>query len=202
MTKDKEHCLGELIQGIVFSSEEKTRLGNLVLKKGMVRSVFLANAMHTDPFKDVVKSIQVKGFSPGRAGHVIGGVERVIAKDLINGVSKNKRICWDIYKWGVVRHVIDNMPILNNLLLKVRAHSDQVSTPDLLRAICKNAKQFDVTQEMVKEFYELWGFDRVEDLDAYLIEECCSCILTSKRTSIGGEGNLRFVLEILLQMKK
>jgi hypothetical protein len=159
-----ELTVGDLVQNLKFSKEEKIRIVNQLGVGSQVRKIFLANAKGTQQFKNISSQIKIPGQSPGRPGHTKKALD-VIIKDLTEGTASHKKIGWFIYRASVASHVIGQLKNLNNLLREVPSLNENLSSKDLLEIICKNCKQYEVEPEAIKEFYELWGFDRIENFD-------------------------------------
>ena len=57
---------------------------------------------------------------------------------------------------------------LDKLIRGVSCDNDSLHSDTLLRMTCENAKQYKVSPEDIKEFYELWIFGRVKNIDEFL----------------------------------
>jgi archaellum component FlaC len=162
--EDLGQTIGNLVQSLPFTGEVKARIVKQLTSDSRARNIFLANANHTKKFKDSrVGNIRVKGFSAGRKGHVKGTLEEVI-KGLTGGTDKQKEIGWDIYIETITNYIIQKQKNLNELLEELSADNKDLSSTELLEVICRNAKQYEVLPEVINEFYEIWSFERVDNL--------------------------------------
>ena len=165
---DLELTIGNLVLALPFDKEIKARIAKQLTSESRTREIFLASAEHTAEFKNSkVGKIKVKGFSPGRKEHTKAVLEKVI-KSLTDGADTQKKIGWNIYIETITNYITGKQKNLNKLLAGLPAGNEKLTSPELLEIICKNAKQYEVLPEIIRELYEIWSFDRIGNLDEML----------------------------------
>jgi hypothetical protein len=158
-----EWKLGQLVRDLEFSGKEKNRIAELLKAESPNKKIFLAYGGKSPLFKSLAKDIKIRGHSPGRPAHS----EKALLKMLDEITTKKKgsrKACWLVYENAIADYVNLKQKKLDTLLMEARVKDKNLSCEDLLKNICKNAKRFKVTSKVIKEFYGLWGFERVNDL--------------------------------------
>jgi hypothetical protein len=162
-----EMKVGSLVRKIEFSKEENARIAKQLEVDSQPKILFLTRAKHTEQFKRIVSKIKIDGQSPGRPGHIQKALEQII-KYPVKGNNAQKNVFWNIYGESVANYIADEQQNLHKLLIEVPVSDEQLASDKLLEIICKNAKQYDVKPKVVKELYEIWGFERIDNIDELL----------------------------------
>ena len=166
---DKTVSLGEVISGIGYTDEEKLRISELLVSDKDFEKTFKQKAKKSDLFIEViVKKIRIPGWSKGRPGYENQAINKV-AKALKDEPTKCRKEFWDLYRQALSNFIIEDRPLLNNLVKSTIVSEGSYESSELLRLICQNAKEYKVTKEMVEEFYKLWMFQRVPNISELLV---------------------------------
>jgi archaellum component FlaC len=166
MSATSEMSIGRyFMQKHDFSDLEKERIVEELEKDGLIKKIFYENVGSSPIFSSSLKRIKIPGFRPGTKHHTEKSTIQII-QDLRGG--KNHSLAWEIYQEAIAEHIEKQQEKLNILLTKVSLFEKNPSSEFLLKTICQNAKIFGVSKKSIKEFYELWGFDRVDNLENLL----------------------------------
>ena len=162
--------IGDIVSGLDFSIEEMDRIGILLLENKSLPSVILETKtplINDQKFWRIQhKRFKVTGF---RIGHPTA--KQMIYQKLADGLkktsgSKNHEI-WQPYRICAVYYVRHELSNLNKLL----SHEDFVEksgnlTEQIFKNILQHAPLYEVTEESIRQLYDIWGFDRCSNFDS------------------------------------
>lgn len=176
--------IGESIGKISEEIEEFNRIANLVESKDYVKT-FLRNHGNDVLLKMLnacrdssIKKYNNKKRADREYGEFLQGLKINTYTDpkKINGLlihfkelvsnSQNKGIrafSVDFYKMTLREYLIKDYPNLQKLLLTVEIEEREYSTIEYLEIVLNNRKQYNVSVESIKVFYELYWFKRLSD---------------------------------------
>jgi hypothetical protein len=160
--------IGPIIGSLEFSKDEKVRIVGQLKLGGRHNKIFLDYGQKTDRFKREAKHIKIPGHSKGRLAHAKKALN-IVFNDLTEGGNKNEGLCWEIYGEAIADYVRNEQKFLHKLMIEIEVDDKEYSSTDMLKIVCENAKRYEVNVESIRELYELWGFERVDNLDEILL---------------------------------
>lgn len=156
---DRTIKLGEIVSNLKYTDYEKDRIGNLLAENENVATIFKKYLTKSGLFKNIIRKIKVRGWSKGRPGFETQAIKNIKA-DLIDERSKCRQDFWELYRHAIAHFIIEERPKLDYLLKSIYVNNDVYESSELIRLICLNAKEYEVSKETVEEFYNIWMFER------------------------------------------
>jgi hypothetical protein len=150
-----------------FSEIEKERITKELNNDSLIKKIFYTNVEKSPIFKHNLKKINIPGFRGGTKQHTEKSIIQ-ITKELTKG--KNQDLAWKIYKEVIAEHINNEQENLNKLLenaILIDINQAQ-STEYLLKLIAKNSRFYEISKDSFIEFYELWGFERIDNIENIL----------------------------------
>ena len=155
--------IGDVISALTFSESERERIAKLMQQSASCnKKIFCDYA----PKTQIANNIKIPGQSKGRPAHIKAAVKKII--EGLEGTKKKKERFWEAYHSTIVCYLQNQQKEIQKLLEEVDYDNPEPSSEDLLRVICENAKKYKVTSEVVEELYELWGFERIKNIEDIL----------------------------------
>jgi hypothetical protein len=162
----KSH-LGKLISELEFSQKEVIRITEKLKGASLNKIVFENHAKKSQTYKNYSKNKKFSGMSPGRPAHTKMVLEELVKCYAAKEIEGEERF-WKVYRSAVIDYITTKQKKLQKLLMEVSCRGKNHSSEDLIQMICENAKHYKINPKAIEELYELWGFERVEDLNALL----------------------------------
>jgi hypothetical protein len=165
----KPLCVGDVFSRMKFTTEEEQRLAATMAKGGVAAHVIKKYVIQTEPYKSGFrKQHKISGFRNSTAAYDQAAIT-VIVRALRDSRHSQHRFCWDhLYRDSATAFIHNELPRLGRLLAEVDAPSGSDDPAENLRAVCANALDFEVSQDDVRKFYEVWGMPRVGHFDDLL----------------------------------
>ena len=161
--------LGEIIQSISFSSEEKDRLRILLINNESLPHTILNKKSHLIKaqklWRDAQRYFNIRGYLPDAA-------KKMVVQKALDNLSKPNWIkdhfIWIIYSYSVKKYVISELVHLNQMLLNEDFEGNSDSSEDIFRFIKQKAPSYNVTDEEILQLYEIWGFERIKNFETII----------------------------------
>ena len=161
--------LGDIITYMEPSLSEKDRIGNLLKEENSLQTEIIKTRsllINDENFwRWAHKYFKIKGF---RIGNI--GAKQLIVKKALDSLKVNKgsenRDVWMLYRRCITYYVVHELPNLNKLISEESIDDDIDNlTYSILKSINEKAPLYNVTDKEVKELYDLWWFERINNLD-------------------------------------
>ena len=160
--------IGSILPYYPITDAERQRISELMRSERLPNYVFTRYASKTDWYKEgFEKRKQIDGFRKGKGGYHKQAIP-ILIDHLSHPSSPNYQLCWKIYQAAAIKYVQTELPLLDKLLVEVGYDGDENDSSQLLKSICSNAMDYDVTATDVAKFYEVWWLSRVENVDQIL----------------------------------
>ena len=175
--------LGEFLASMSISQDEKGRLADRFTQKDSLPYTILSSKIHTindqNFWSNVHKTLKLTGFRIGRAkDHAL--ILALNTKDPLND-SKESRVLWRLYRRCAVTYIVDDLKNLNRLLLDEYIENiSEEETEKLFKIMVSLKDAYDVPIDEFEEFYEIWPFTRIDNLDK-ILDSCEISITTVTR---------------------
>lgn len=168
--------LWDKIESIDFSDAEKNRIGRSLCDSQSMQARVLNTKgraiRDTDFWRGAQKKFRVNGFRDGASGAINKIVGLALAAAATNSSERphgNWQLIWPLYQRSVYLNVEQEMPGLHELLQREDYQPGSGSeTEQVFRCIAKCLPLHAVTLDQVREFYNLWGFERTEYIEEIL----------------------------------
>lgn len=168
--------VGNVIRDIKFSDEEESRLRAKILDTASLQYKILVEKTplleSQGLWKSAIKIFRVPGFR-----HSSLAIRPIILNKVLSNFgyefkSRESELSWKIYRLCVIRYVVDELSNLNELLLKedLNVIEDKV-TENVFELIIKNATSYGVSNENIRQLYDIWGFSRISNFEQLLANE-------------------------------
>jgi hypothetical protein len=176
--------IGGAVLSIEFSSAEKNRIA-IALRDSSSRAhqVLSKTALHVHDqefWRAAQKNFNVQGFRPGSHAareHVL----RRALNSVKNRDGSEVKPLWTLYRRCVTHYVVHELTTLNTILQNEDLIDDSRSlTAGVFASINRAMPLYDVTADQVREFYELWGFERISSLDEIILDETVSATVAKR----------------------
>lgn len=187
--------IGEVISSIEFSDSEKDRIADALLSgQGLSYKILttkVQSIQDQDFWRGAQKRFKITGF---RFGHQ--SARALVVRKAIDGL-KNKRgheneDIWPLYRLCARYYVIDELSDLNNILLNEDLEPSEGSlTEQIFRSIVEKLPLYEVDVDQIQKLYDLWGFERISNLDSILSKETISTDLIRRMISNDVEKSKR-----------
>jgi hypothetical protein len=161
--------LGALISNLEFSLKEKTRLVNQMQVDSHNKEIFLNYGINDPKLNNLSKKLKIRGQSRGRPAY-----KKIVLNKLIEILSEGSHQedfndFLNTYRYAVSDYIEKKQKNLDKLMREIKCESDSLPSDTILRIIFENSNQYKVSLPVIKEFYELWIFERVKNIDEYLM---------------------------------
>lgn len=157
--------IGDAIQALTRSELESERfLESIREGRGRPFEVYTTHAINIkeiDIWKFALRRMKISGFRPGKGNSLV--VDRV-RDGVCNNDPVSKNVFLELYANSVVYWLQKEHPNLNRLLLEREIEGSSNSTDNIVKEILKYAALYEVESEQIEELYELWWFERTENL--------------------------------------
>lgn len=166
--------LGEAINSIEYSDAEKKRLGEAVQIKGTLPFEVLNSKYKVIDDKDFWRRLQKKfnvtGFRDGNLGARNIVLQRALVQ-MNKPTSPTQLDAWQLYKRCAIQFIVDDLPELNRLLLtEDLIEADENFTIRIFKSIKDKTILYNIDYDNISTLYEIWGFERVENFDALMMD--------------------------------
>lgn len=161
--------LGDVFSQQTFSADERARIGKLLGDGGIAANIIKNYVVRTAAYRDGFrKREKIPGFRNGNRLYDKHAIPLII-RCLEDPADRRHIACWDsLYRAAAIEFIGEELAKLNRLLAEVSPPRDESDAAALVRSICINAMDFDVSQADVCKFYELWGTPRVAGFEELL----------------------------------
>ena len=157
--------IGDAIQTIERSEFERNRILNSISsgigKPFEIFNTYSIRIRDQSLWASAHKRLQIKGFRPGKANDLV--LSRV-TRGIHDNDRKIEPIFWSLYIPSVVSYFNIEHSNLNKLLLEKDLEGDSNSTDSIVKEIMKYIASYDVVTDQIEELYELWWFERIDNL--------------------------------------
>jgi hypothetical protein len=168
--------LWEKIESIDFSDAEKDRIGRSLRDSQSTQARVLntkGRAIRDPDFwRGAQKKFRVNGFRDGAPGAINKIVSLALAAAANNSSERphgNWQLIWPLYQRSVYLNLEQEMPGLHELLQREDYQPGSGSeTEQIFRCVAKCLPLHAATLDQVREFYNLWGFERTEYIEEIL----------------------------------
>jgi len=163
--------LGDVAFVDKLSSSEKTRLSKLLSEPdSLAAKVFTEFAPRARGFAPLAKSLhrKIHGFRPNSEMYKVRALEFML-HDLARDAAPPSG--WVLYQEAIGGYVEKSIPSLHLLMREVDAEKRNLATEEFFLKVCESAQKYSVYDNEVRTLYELWPFERTEELES-LIERC------------------------------
>lgn len=151
---------------VQFSDEEQPRITAYLSSREQV-SKRIRDLMPKTKGYEVVKSkLKIPGGRPGQALYNQEATKRLL-KDLATPNLPTNKIARAVYCDAVFLYIANTHPSLFKLINTVKVNSD-FKSEDLFKFICSNATEFEVSQDSIRELYELVWVPRIQEFDSLM----------------------------------
>ena len=200
--------LGEIVTDIEFSEKERERLSASFRDKS--GAPFEVLSKHYNDVKEnsfwnyVHKLMKINGYRPGNAKDIV--YRRCL--DSVNGSDpKANHVLFRLYRRCVTHFMNAKSKKLDELLASEDLKPGvQPTTSQLFKEIVRLAPLYHVSPEEIRYFYDIWGFERLENfdqlnenkgLDIEVIRRFVSQELNSNNEKLREEVNARLSQEAI-----
>lgn len=164
--------LGDAVTDIEFSESEEARLSASFKERSgvpyKILSTKYADISKPEFWAQCMHMLAITGFRPNKAKEIV--LRRVIDGTFQRGTKAHQAL-WRLYRTCVGLYMNTELVNLNKLLERERIVGEKAHiASEVFREIAKKAALYDVTDEQIREFYELWGFERFEGLNQIIGE--------------------------------
>lgn len=164
--------VGELVWKIEFSDAEKARIANLLAEEeSEANDVFFRHSLKTRIFPLVARTLhrKIHGYRVNTPTYQTRA-RAIILKDLQKNRAPKK--AWDIYQHSIASFVASELPALDELMREVEVDDNtEPNSRAILELIAKHSTAFEVDKDDIERIYELWPFERQDDV-AGMLENC------------------------------
>jgi len=181
-------ALGRVVANLFTNNKEKDRIRTLMEIESLNKGVFLKYGILCPSLNDIGKKpsyaphysrvsqppvIPQNRFlnpEPSPSNLRKPSYKTLVLEKLIEKFLEGKyKDFFTVYQYAVSTYIAKKHKNLDTLLRKVKYKKDSPDSETLLNLIIKNASQYKVSTEAIKDLYELWIFDRVKKIDDYLM---------------------------------
>ena len=160
--------LADAFYSQTFSDGEKERLGALIREGGIAAQVIKKHVGHTKSYQAFRKVEKISGFRLATPAYDKQAI-RLIVEALGDNSHRLHQRCWErLYSQAAAAYVEKEHTNLNRLLRAVPPPADASDATEMVRAVCTNALEFEVSKEDIRKFYELWGTPRLANFEDLL----------------------------------
>lgn len=159
--------LGDIVSDIEFSDSEKARIAESFKSRNgkpyLVLHDCYSEVRAMDFWSNAHKLLSITGYRPGKAKETV--LRRCLDAADDPG-SKANLVLWRLYRRCVHHHMNTELLRLNTLLAKENVPENfDSSTEGVFREITRLAPLYEINQDQIREFYEIWGFARYEGFE-------------------------------------
>ncbi len=145
------------------------------------------------------RALRITGFRPGKA-------KKQVLISIQNGIKNNNiqatNVFWETYLNSVITYLRKEHPNLDKLLLEQEFEADPDSSNDLIQSVKLAAPIYDVTNTQIEEFYEIYWFTRLKNLDDILKSKSVSFEVVEALISKSERTQLKRISELKAGLNK
>ncbi len=165
--------LGKLVWKLELTESEKQRISDLLSEQGGIhRSIFNQYVGKANTFSSISKRMQRKipGFRPMSPQYRSRAIANIL-QDL--SANRARMAYWRLYQHTIAEYIESEMPAFNQLMrdIEIDAGNDEQAagaSSILLESVCDHAKDYSIHDKDVRLVYELWPFERHDDIERQL----------------------------------
>ncbi|WP_286233380.1 hypothetical protein [Thalassotalea sediminis] len=169
--EQKNITLASLAWKIEISEFERKRISCLLSNiEHPASNIFKEYIRKYKPFPRIARSLQkeINGFRVGSKNYHKKAID-IILKELQSGVSR--KLSWELYLRSIAEYFYEKLSAFNTLMQEVKVEVDSpIDSMFILKEICKHASEFQVDEKAITEVYELWPFERQNNISEILSE--------------------------------
>lgn len=163
-TKNKA-MLGDYFSDLKIPSDERKRIASLAENKKLPANIIKTYVTQTKLYREIFqKREKIPGFRAGTPAYDKQAVHRII-QYLGNERHRRYDFFWEMYRSSAVKYVITELPALDKLMRETPLSDGTHDPADSFRTACSNAALFDVSEEDLQKFYEIWWMPRFPNVD-------------------------------------
>lgn len=164
--------VGHLVRAIDFSDAEKNRIADSLRGcVGYPYEMFIKYALQikeNDFWNTAQRRFKVTGFRDGHPTAKQMVVRRAL-DTLKNSTGSENNQIWPIYRMSVYTSMSEELENLEKMLLQEEIDASiKLGTEEIFKALKQKMPLYGYTNEDLLKFYEIWGFDRIDNLSTIL----------------------------------